>query len=194
MFGSRTIKVLGALLAAMTVGSLTLMLLEPQPLQGTASQQLAAVSADDEQTALAAALRATDVPLRARRWESIVVHAEPAAARDLERTCHFLLDMTARGPRLRRTPLWNAQRSGGHVRIAGEEFDDSSIGICLKGEFAASAPPAELLRALANLTRQLQRDCQIPAEKVYLYRQLDYRTSSPGRGFPERRFDEALIR
>ena len=77
---------------------------------------------------------------------------------------------------------WNAYRN--------------SIGVCLIGDFSRRPPAPGQFTELVELVRRLQAACgdrPLPASTVYLHRQIDPRTDSPGPAFPAQAFESYLI-
>ena len=191
MAGSRTMKTLGALVVAMTVGSIALILMETAPIRPPVTDLSAVARATDE---LAQAVWRTEEPIKVAKWRHIVVHTsvEPL---DAEFNCHFVIDQTPRpdGGLVRATTLWNRQLSGNHVFATGYNWNDDSIAIVLVGNFSKTSPRPEQLQALVNLVRSLQQSCGIAAERVYLARDIDPRCGSPGEAFPAQQFNDSLL-
>jgi hypothetical protein len=79
---------------------------------------------------------------------------------------------------------WSRQLDGLHTRDA--------ISICLIGQFDQAEPTREQMKQLVRLVHQLQGRFSIPAERVFLYRDLT-QTSSPGLRFPATSFRQQLL-
>ena len=192
MAGSRTMKTLGALVVAMTLGSITLILMETAPIRPPVTNLSAVATPTDES---AQAVWRTDEPIKIAKWRNIVVHtsAEPL---DVDFDCHFVVDRTARpdGGLIRATTLWNRQLVGNHIFNTGYDWNADSIAILVVGNFSRTAPGAEQTQALTRLVRSLQQTCGIPAERVYLARDIDPRCGSPGPAFPAGQFNASLVR
>lgn len=191
MATSRTIKTLGALVVAMTVGSIALILMETAPIHPPVTDLSAVAKATDE---LAQAVWRTDEPIKVAKWRHIVVHTsvEPL---DADFGCHFVIDQTPRpdGGLLRATTLWNRQVSGNHVFATGYNWNADSIAVLVVGDFSKTSPGAEQVQALVSLVRSLQQSCGITAERVYLARDIDPRCGSPGAAFPAQQFNDSLL-
>jgi len=91
-------------------------------------------------------------------------------------------------------PRWFNQQSGAHVadRGPGAEpsaawFNDHSIGICLIGNGSSREFTDEQLASLMRLVRRLQKQCDIPASRVFMHSDL-VRVDSPGANFPHQLF------
>jgi len=190
MASSRTIKTLTALLAAMTVGVFTLMLMETEPYQPPVS--LAALGAG---TAPAAVISDTEAPIHANRWRNIVVRATGAESADVIEQCHFVLTSDDSGRTvLASTALWRAQQTGRQAHHLGEQFNTASVGVCLVGDFSTDPPTAEQFNELMTLVKCLQKNFHIGHDRVYLLGDIDPLSRSPGDAFPARAFEQHLIR
>ncbi len=187
MFEPRTVKTLTALFGAMIVGTLVLMSLNGDPINAPGAN-LTALFPDDEMEL--GAIAGTDVPLR--KWQGIVVHSANEGP-DVAGRCHFIVEpaaantknimgVTARG-------AWQQQESTRHVRGASGEWS-SSIAICFAGDFSRQRPTNAQMAALMKLVNDLQKRFNIPASKVYLYRNI---ASSPADLFNEAEFNENLL-
>jgi hypothetical protein len=185
MFSARTGKVLGLLVVAMTVGALLLMLMESEPPRPSQSD-LAGVSAavlDDAQELSSV-------------WRRIVIHASRGGRDTLPSRCHFIVRSTpdADGRWITPTSLWRQQTPGQHIYVPGKDFNADSIGVCLEGQFDNVPPSRGQFQALVRLVRELQRSCNIPAECVFLRRELHDQPLLPGNAFPVGTFDHSLLR
>ena len=79
---------------------------------------------------------------------------------------------------------WLDQLNGAHVaEPRGEQFNRTSIGICLVGDFNEARPTREQMKSLQGLVRFLQAYCGIPEENIRLHRDVRD-TDCPGRRFP----------
>ena len=188
MVRSRTIKVLFALLIAMTVGALALMVLQTNPIRPAA--QFAAI-ADANQPGPAEAVFDTAIPLQPTKWRNIVVHGSQAERRNVADQSHFVIGESGA---VVVTALWKQQVSGQHVWAAGRDWNTDSIGLCLMGDLSQRAPSSRQYRALLLLVRTLQEQFNVSADHVYLYRHLNVRTRSPGDAFPADHFSARLRR
>jgi len=187
MTGSRTIKVLVCLVIAMTAGAFTLRMLETRPSPISITDLIALDRTTDYQT---------DVPLAARIWKNIVVHSTPPERADLAKRSHFVIDEDG-ATLVHATDLWKKQVAGNHVTSSsrGKNYNETSIGICLKGDFSKQPPNEKQFHALINLVRNLQQLCDIQAQNVYLYGpDLNNSQYSPGKAFPTKNFWSQLIR
>ena len=192
MADARTVKTLTFLLAAMTVGAFLVMLMETAPIRPSAEPLAAYGTTDGRQTA--DVIRPRNFPLQHAKWQNIVVHTTGAEGRDVARRSHFIISPRNDGKRaIHATELWHNQMAGNHVYIPDRDFNADSIGICLQGDFAHQPPSATQFQALIDLVRDLQRTCAIEPANVYLHRDLDPRSPSPGRSFPARAFSRNLL-
>jgi hypothetical protein len=185
MFASRTAKTLVALSISMTVAAAVLLLLETAPVQVSA-QNLAAVSEDGSPGG--AVIRDTAVPIQAIKWRNIVLRSSAGGRQGAD---HFRVGEDGR---LVATSLWRRQQSGNVVYVPGRDFNADSIGICLVGDFSAEPPSGAQWEAVIDLVGSLQKTFRIPADRVYLQRELDRASDSPGDAFPAGRFNRSLSR
>jgi LysM repeat protein len=82
---------------------------------------------------------------------------------------------------------WIKQLDGGH--LASYSQNQTSIGICLVGNFNKHKPTAKQMRALEALTAYLMDRCNLPASDVQTHREINVKpTECPGRHFPTRSF------
>jgi hypothetical protein len=193
MFRSRAAKTLGILVAAMTVGTLALTAMETGPLQPSANH-LAAVPGRPTPS-VDRVVRGTS-PLQRHKWRHIIVHADDDPRCGLVPACHFIVDLRdpAGGAVIRRTRRWDDQADGRHAFLPGLDWNRTSIGICLLGDFTRTAPSPGQLNALVELTRRLQELTDIPRDRVYLAGQIGQEITSPGPAFPTRAYRGALLR
>lgn len=94
------------------------------------------------------------------------------------------------------THRWRAQRGGVHVPGApGAHHNERSIAICLEGNGDARPFHPRQLEALVQLVRRLQAECDIPASRVRLAREVagSDAVTSPGDFFASRSFRERLL-
>lgn len=183
------VRTLVSLFAAMIVGTLVLMVLETEPIRPTASPMWVL---QPPPAGAAQIVYDTQSPLHVEKWRHLVVHAAPQPSSPLAQACHFLLAADADGEwQITATDHWLAQRAGGHI---GDVWRDSSIGVCLIGDFSRRGPEARQLTALVDLVNTLQEVCRITADRVYLYSDLAPHSSSPGAAFPAGQFSARLLR
>lgn len=185
MFSARTGKVLASLLVAMTTGALLLMLMESDPPRPSESDLAGAQALVLDET--------QDIsPV----WKRIVIHASEGGKDTLPSRCHFIVHSSpdAEGRWVSPTSLWRQQAPGQHIYVPGNDFNADSIGVCLEGQFDVVPPSRGQFQALVRLVRELQRSCNVPAEGVFLRRQLHDQPPLPGNAFPVGTFDRSLLR
>jgi len=202
---SRTQAVWGALVAAMTgVGGL-LMLLEDRPVGANAP--LALVSLTDAPGRSLDAIFDTRAPIETGRWKGLVVHHSGAPMGSPESITedhnnrgfrglgyHFVISNGQGAPdgQVFVGYRWQDQLPGVHVAgPLAEQFNRETIGICLVGDGERRAFTEAQLASLARLVSALRDETEIPAESVYLSRDVSP-TSGPGRLFPEAVFRELV--
>ncbi len=192
MARSRTIKTLAVLVGAMTFGAFALLVFQPDPIKSPIKSLAALMSPSQTPESF---VRQTDTPIQALKWSNIIIHSS-ATARDIEDNCHFILmyDNDGEKVNIAATELWKKQLEGNHIEVPGFNYNATSIGICLRGDFAHSSPSKEMYNTLLKLVWQLQRECDISGDHVYLYSDLVLGSDSPGQMFPKRAFDHALLR
>jgi len=194
MVGSRTIKVLAALVAAMTVGAFALIvMLESGGPVRPGDEDLAALR--DHPEGVSESVFRTAVPPQPLKWRNIVIHSTGAEGNIASR-CHFVIH--DRGSNLEQciqsTALWKRQAEGNHVFVAGFDYNANSIGVCLAGDFASTAPSARQFEALVALVNGLQRMFNVPRDRVYLLSDLNPNSQSPGQAFPAERLNARLLK
>ncbi len=150
-----------------------------------------------------------DAPLDRQRWTGIIIHhlglpaADADAIHHLHRSYgyqglgyHFIIG-NGRGlgdGAVHVGYRWNDQLPGVHT--AGPDADhhnQRSIGICLVGDGDRQPFSEKQLENLIRLVQRLQRELAIPADRVFLHRDVNDRTVDPGRHFAEARFREQLL-
>ncbi len=190
MANGRTVTTLGLLLAAMTAGAFVLLLMETAPIRPEA-EPLAAYGTETE-TPVSYAVSALNVPLNRAKWRSIVVHTDSEAA-DIADRCHFTIGTDADGfVVITATQFWNDQRAADHVQTSDADFNNDSIGICIMADTNDDLP-AGVFETLVDLTLCLQKRCRVRSARVYLQRDLDPGSYSPGDRFPEAAFTHLLL-
>jgi len=174
----------------MTAGSFALMAMETAPIRPNVTH-LAAVAGPID--IFASAIARTDRPIQPGRWRNIIIYGEPIIRHD--RQWHFILSEQAdpSGEGVHVTRLWRDQSPGIHAFVGGYDYNAGSIAIYLAGNMTRRSPGERQIQALTRLVRALQRACNIPAARVYLYRDLDPRSGSPGPRFPAETFAAGLL-
>ncbi|MBI5725104.1 MAG: N-acetylmuramoyl-L-alanine amidase [Planctomycetes bacterium] len=185
MFKMRTVKVLGALVAAMTAGIGVLVLINGEPVRP--QNELAAIVPLGQNIAN---ITDTEKPVVLGRWKNVVVHSVKSADESMEGTYHFIVQPPDENGRsaVTATRLWRAQADGNHIAVAGYS-NSECIGVCLIGDFSAEPPADGQLKSLVAHVKSLQAVCHIPSASVYLYGELDSRGGSPGKAFPAGEFN-----
>ncbi|MHC4985050.1 MAG: peptidoglycan recognition protein family protein [Planctomycetota bacterium] len=192
MASERTVRTLTALLAAMTAGAFALMLMETDTVRPTAEPLAAFGTADGQIPDEVTHPRA--IPLQQAKWRNIIIHATGAEGEDIAERCHFVIAPGPDGqPVVHVTDLWHNQLAGHHVYTSDRDFNADSIGICLLGDYQHQPPTQAMMDELVSLTRAVQRTCGIGRQYVYLYRDLDSRSPSPGLAFPIGSFSRRLL-
>jgi hypothetical protein len=195
MFGSRTIKTLAALLAAMTAGAISLMVLEKAPLRPAVA--MAATPRPATLDNIAEIVRnGNDVPLSADMWHKIIIHTTGRdEIDDIASRCHFVIKKGQGSDEctVEATDLWRRQAPGRHVLVTGFDHNYDSIAICIEGDFAQGAPTNAQFDALVKLVQTLQGKFGIGPSRVYLHRDVDARSKSPGDAFPADKFADSLL-
>jgi len=88
---------------------------------------------------------------------------------------------------------WLKQINGGH--LASEAQNETSLGICLVGNFDAKAPTSRQMESLAALVEALQTRCKLSDKTVVTHQQINtIHTRCPGTKFPMKSFMAGLAR
>ena len=155
--------------------------------------------------------------IEADRWQSIVIHHSgrmTGTVRELDGRAkqaglnglgyHFVIGngsglsdgVVESGYR------WQDQSPGAHVAIspgAGDaewkranDLNRTSVGICLIGNGNRQPFTEAQIRALIDLVRGLQRECDIPASRVLLHSDV-FSGDDPGRYFPTDRLESHIL-
>jgi hypothetical protein len=161
MAGSRTIKTLTALLAAMTVGAFALMLMQsdlPVP------TELAAVSAgvsDVQELIVSRPGRLSEA------WRNVILHSSVAESADIDQRCHFIIDPAGN---ITATPRWILQETCD--QIAGGEWNATSVGVLLVTDSHRKLTQNQSI-ALSKLIQGLQKRFAIPRGRVYTHGEIN---------------------
>ena len=188
MPGSRTIKTLACLLAAMTMGAFILLALEQSP---TGSGPVVALSARStaggENIAVIDQILQTRIPLQTGKWLSIVIHDSVCdLTGNVVSGSHFLIhgdNSTCPDGMVQATARWQEQADGAHVFLPGSNYNSDTIGICLVGDFALAQPTPAQTGNLLRLVRGLRLKFAVPGSRVYLHSDLTGQ-HCPGGQFP----------
>lgn len=149
----------------------------------------------------------TSKPVTAGRWQAIVIHDSGSSAGSIAALESQAKAMNLKGlgyhfvvgngsgmddGELHVGQRWLRQLPGAHA--AGSKanwFNQNSIGICMVGDGDRRKFTSEQITRLTELVAALQSELGIPADQVYLHRDIAP-TPSPGRYFPAAAFHEAL--
>lgn len=149
----------------------------------------------------------TSRPISEGRWQAIVIHdsgspvGTPASMDAQARAMnlkglgyHFVLGNGSGldDGEIHMGARWMEQSPGAHA--AGKDadwFNLNAIGICLVGDGDRQRPTPAQMQRLTQLTAALARELKIPADRIYLHRDIA-QTTSPGRLFPEQEFRTAV--
>ena len=192
----RTLMVWASLVVSLSLLSGLLLLLNPIPHAPAVGPVLTVLdpTPDDLQSLLA-----TRTAVQEGRWRGIVIHhsgSNRGSAESLGRLhqsqgygglgYHFVIGNGdgAHDGEVQAGYRWARQLDGIDTRDA--------IAICLIGNGDQTQPSRTQINQLVKLVTQLQRRFQIPAERVYLYRDL-VPTTSPGLRFPTVQFRNQLL-
>lgn len=153
-------------------------------------------------------LFALEVPVDRERWSGIVIHdsGRPAGDPNSLHREHLALGHTGLGyhfvigngnglgdGEIHVGYRWNEQQPGVHVFDEPGEFHNlHSIGICLVGSGDKRPFTPAQIDSLVRLTRRLQRELHIPADRVVRHSDL-VDIASPGRYFPMARFQSQIL-
>jgi len=178
----RTLIVLGSLMGAMTLASGMLLLLEPDGGHGT--NRAVTLSRFHRAKRATDTLFDTAVPIRAGRWQAIVIHdsgTNHGSAATIDRAhrrlgrgelgYHFVINngMDAPDGQIERGPRWRRQANGRYaVGGGGEWLNNQAIGICMIGDLNHQPPTAAQERQLVWLVQHLQKRLAISGDRVYL--------------------------
>ncbi len=147
--------------------------------------------------------------LERKRWTGIVIHHSGEPAGDLEsiNRLHLSLGLKGLGYHfligngnglgdgvIHMGYRWDQQLPGAHVAgPSGNLHNQRSIGICLIGNGDRRPFTDAQIAQLINLIQRLQSEMKIPADQVYLHRDLSENTASPGRFFSVAQLQEQLL-
>lgn len=187
------INTLATLLAALTVGTIILMVMETPPIRPEVRDLIAAGPTTDNPLDI---IRLSDTPIRTDTWRNIVVTAGSSPAVPQAANSHFIIDARSNGTAaIRATSLWKNQARSRFLTGANATFSDTVIAVCLIGDFSTSGRLAESqLRDLTALVRALQLEFGVSPGHVYLHSDIVAYSPLPGRGFPADQFNSSLLR
>ncbi len=193
------INTLAALLVALTLGTVALMVMETDPVRPEVTN-LVNLTATTDITATRInpldIIRTIDdgIAHQPMKWRDIVIHATGAEGESIADKCHFIIDHSGGDTTVRATDLWRRQEHSRHITGPNSGFNDTSIAVCIVGDFSRSAPPGGQFHNLVELSRALQSDFQISSGHVYLQSDLTAGSQSPGAAFPTQRLYNLLLR
>ncbi len=168
---------------------------------------LEAVASPDAQAS--DAIFQTSVPLDRERWTGIVIHhlGEPAGDADSVARKHLAMGLNGLGYHfligngnglgdgvIHVGYRWTEQLPGAHVQGSqGAQHNQHSIAICLIGNGDRRPFTDRQIEQLDRLVQRLQGELGISSRNVHLHRDRFAGTVSPGRLFPEARFEQQLL-
>ena len=179
MLRSRTVRTLATLFTAMTIGAFSLMWMETAPIDELPMPPLTARSSSS--VAYEAVVYRTHVPVKHPKWLNIVLRNAPTADDDVAQACHFIV--TGENQAITTTELWKRQVDGYHTFAPGHDWNADSIGVCFVGDLNEETLSGRQFNELMSLVQTLQLHFKIRPERVYLYSELDDRTSPPSGPF-----------
>lgn len=194
----------GALALSMTLVGGLLMLSDATPDRAEALPVAAGLT--DQKSTIADVLSA-ETSLESDRWSGIVIHhsgelsgsAETLDQRHRENGLrgmgfHFVI-ANGRGDEdgtVRAGDRWAQQLPGAHcIGPDADTHNRRSIGVCLVGDGNSKAFTDRQLASLVALVQRLQREFDIPEDRVFLHTDVAP-TASPGRLFPAGAFRAML--
>lgn len=195
-----------SLLGAMTAVGGLLLVLEDRP--GTPPGAFASSPATgNRSSADLGVIFQTREPILSGRWDGIVIHHSGAAVGSPETIAsqhegkglkglgyHFVISNGngAADGQIHVGYRWDYQLAGAHTGgPKGDYYNRRTIGICLVGDGERRQFTDAQLERLVDLVSDLQKQLNIPSDKVVLHRDVA-ETSSPGRLFPEAAFRARL--
>jgi len=193
--------VLGALVAAMTVTSGLLLLLEPGPSVPRPGVALRSIDRGNE--AVKPKDKLFDTDAREARWGSIVIH-DSRTSQGSAQTLHYIHEQLGRGGlgyhfvidngpgsddgKIEVGFRWSGQTPGAFFDAQMADWPDA-VGICLIGDGDSGRFTEAQLKQLVWLVQQLQQRYDIP--KADVYAQIGARTATSG--FPDAWFRQQLL-
>jgi hypothetical protein len=171
----------------MTIGALSLMLMETAPIDELSMPLtgLSPLPVADE-----AIVYRTHVPVKHPKWLHIVLRNAPNADHDVAQACHFIVSDAKQA--IATTRLWKRQIDGYHTFAPGHDWNADSIGVCFVGDLNDETLAGGQFNKLMALVQRLQHHFKIRPERVYLHSELDDRTGAPSGQFV-RTFSRRLL-
>jgi len=204
----RTQIVWGTLLVSMTAVGALLLLSDEATIPGMPAAAMAVdeVQGERSEGGILAVLK-TSTPLDHERWHSIVIHdsgqtsgSPETIAKDHENQglkglgYHFVISNGRGAPdgQIYAGYRWDQQLAGAHTTGPDADlYNRHAIGISLVGDGDRRGFSDTQLARVTELVRTLCVEFNIPADQVYLHRDVAP-TASPGRLFPEAAFRAQL--
>ena len=178
MLRSRTVRTLATLFASMTIGALSLMLMETAPIDELPFTLAIVPSSPVTDQAI---IYRTHVPVKHPKWVHIVLRSAPSADHDVAQACHFIVSGGEQA--ITATELWKRQVDGYHTFAPGHDWNADSIGVCFVGDLNDENLTGRQFNELMALVQTLQHHFKIRPERVYLHSELDERTEPPSGSF-----------
>jgi hypothetical protein len=198
----RSMVVLGSLVAAMTVASGVLLMLEPGPVAPPSPVSLQSIERDADPVDL---LFSTTPAPEPGRWRGIVIHDSGATFGSLKTInrdheamglggvgYHFVIDngLGERDGLIEASFRWSKQLIGAYS--TNSDVNRMAIGVCLIGDADRADFTQAQMRELIWLVTKLQRHFNIPADNVVVNIGTDG-TANAGRHFPLASFRQQLL-
>jgi hypothetical protein len=195
--------VLGALVAAMTITSGLLMLLEPSPSVPRPGVALQSIDRGNQDAQPQPQHKLFDTQAEETHWSSIVIH-DSRTSQGSAQTLHHIHQQLGRGGlgyhfivdngpgfddgKIEVGFRWSSQAPGAFFADGAASWPDA-IGICLIGDGEAGRFTDAQLNQLVWLVQNLQQRYDIPKSSVYA--QIGARTATSS--FPDAWFRQQLI-
>lgn len=142
----------------------------------------------------------TSTPVSSIKWQYIVIHhssTKSGNAQIFDRyhreemkmpeglSYHFVIGNGTKSAdgEVETGERWHRKIPGPHC--FDPKMNEQSIGICLVGDFEKSKPTRVQINTLVDLLRKLQKDYQIPTDRIIGHKEVDKgKTDCPGKNFP----------
>lgn len=185
----RNVVVLAGLLGSLSLTSVLLLALSPNPLTPDATRQLLATDQDEALNTIDSAAK----PIESGRWSYVFIHHSRSGGGNMEQlgnADHFVIGNGegAVDGAIQIGPRWNEQLP---ANVPGVQTGEKCISICLVGDFDQTAPTAVQVRQLERLVKFLQIRYGIRANGI-LSQDLSGEIGGIGRFFPRRAFAQQL--
>lgn len=142
-------------------------------------------------------------------WKCIILHHSGDAYGNLDRISrfhrikynreatayHFIIGngINSEDGELEQTENWYKQQPGGSVDSPVDEYNQYGIAICLVGNFEEDKPSKHQMETLKNLVFNLMDEYHIPANMVFIHREI-IGSLCAGKKFPANRFFASIGR